>query len=611
MKIKSIRGFWNKFSILQLSLVTLILLSTTFIIRQNVDIRSRAASSSPVGALDDANGYIIKGWASDPDFNGPIYVHVYVDDVLQQDILADMDSGDVGKHRFHWDIPPFGYGRHTVRVYAIGVDANGYPDGNNPELFQSPKIFDIGCNRLQNHELEWCKNNHTYWEKRQGDTKLIWNDYIKVGINNSFGGLITQLYSSDRSKNLLEEHGGSAVQISIYNYDTSKGDVVAWFGQGRCDPTPYTSQQACLSNNSSCVARTWSGGDHVSDCSSVKTCNGVDAGWPWNPIQSIAGNCAWNSSDNNVSYKGSVGSNGWEINHTNFYNYSKTSKFPNLSLNQKVLLEDVYAKIVYTLDYSGPYTMAYHDAELPAFFSADDLNAYYYYYKGTSPYLNPNSAVTRVTNPPNQTGNLAFKEYTGPYQSWDTATERWWGVCDTTETRCITLASFNRDFITRANIEKFTNDEGSYLAPFAYFAMKPGFHQQWEVYVFPYKYDKVIRGKSIRQRIYEIAATYGIHPTITPTNTPKPTSTNTPTPTKQPTNTLTPTKKPTNTPVPTPVRTPGDADGDGGVDIKDYSIWLSQYEDYIPPDYTVNADFNSDGEVGGKDFVIWLTNFGK
>jgi hypothetical protein len=119
-----------------------------------VPLCSPPSGNAPFGALDTANGYVIKGWAKDPDYNGPISVHVYIDGVLYESLLADMDSGDVGKHRFDWEIPPFGYGSHEVAVYAIGVDANGYPDGNNPALSGSPKTFNIGCDRLRNTYLE-------------------------------------------------------------------------------------------------------------------------------------------------------------------------------------------------------------------------------------------------------------------------------------------------------------------------------------------------------------------------------------------------------------------------------------------------------------------------
>jgi len=99
--------------------------------------------------------------------------------------------------------------------------------------------------------------------------------------------------------------------------------------------------------------------------------------------------------------------------------------------------------------------------------------------------------------------------------------------------------------------------------------------------------------------------------TPTPTKKPTPTPTNTPIPTERPTNTPVPTDKPTNTPVVifTPVPVAGDANDDGVVDVKDYLVWISQYEDVPIPDPSGNADFNNDNQVDGEDYLIWLQNY--
>jgi hypothetical protein len=75
-------------------------------------------------------------------------------------------------------------------------------------------------------------------------------------------------------------------------------------------------------------------------------------------------------------------------------------------------------------------------------------------------------------------------------------------------------------------------------------------------------------------------------------------------------NTPTPTKKPTNTPIitstPTPV--PGDATGEGVVDVEDYKVWINNYNSSTQGGST-NADFNDNGKVDGGDYVIWLKNY--
>jgi len=56
---------------------------------------------------------------------------------------------------------------------------------------------------------------------------------------------------------------------------------------------------------------------------------------------------------------------------------------------------------------------------------------------------------------------------------------------------------------------------------------------------------------------------------------------------------------------------PGDANGDGIVNMMDYIIWITFYNKPYSPTSNVNPDFNNDGKVDGTDFVIWLGNYNK
>ena len=52
---------------------------------------------------------------------------------------------------------------------------------------------------------------------------------------------------------------------------------------------------------------------------------------------------------------------------------------------------------------------------------------------------------------------------------------------------------------------------------------------------------------------------------------------------------------------------PGDANGDGKVNIADYAIWLTNYNKNLSgPTF---GDFNSNGKIDGIDFIIWLKNY--
>ncbi|NLF31751.1 MAG: hypothetical protein GX591_12785, partial [Planctomycetes bacterium] len=54
---------------------------------------------------------------------------------------------------------------------------------------------------------------------------------------------------------------------------------------------------------------------------------------------------------------------------------------------------------------------------------------------------------------------------------------------------------------------------------------------------------------------------------------------------------------------------PGDADGDGDVDLDDFVILKNAFGGIIEPD--LRADFDGDGDIDLDDFVILKTNFGR
>src|SRR3989344_4287321 len=68
-----------------------------------------------------------------------------------------------------------------------------------------------------------------------------------------------------------------------------------------------------------------------------------------------------------------------------------------------------------------------------------------------------------------------------------------------------------------------------------------------------------------------------------------------------------PTPPPTGTSTPTVANSPGDANGDGLVNVADYAIWVTNYNKNLSG--ASNGDFNSNGKVDGIDFIIWLKNY--
>ena len=536
---------------------------------------------APTGNVDGTSNGVISGWAKDDDYAGAIPVHIYIDDKIYEDTLANVPRGDVGDHAIYYRYAPLGNGNHKVEVYAIGVNNTGSPDGQNMMLSGSPKYSNEGCNGLVAYENEWCRNNGNYWVNRQRDTKYLWNKYIRIGINNSYGGLISQLYSEDRGFNLIEEHGGSAVQISLYGYDLTKGNTGAWFVSDGSICSKYNSENECKNANAgkNCVERGAANGDHAANCSNVKPCNSVDAGWPFNPIQAQGINCSWEDPSNDVSYAGSCGPNCWETTLNNPANFSKSTSFNGMTINQKVSLVDVYAKVDYRITYSGPYTLSEHAQEIPAFFTNAEVDKTFQFYNGNNPW-NLDSPVNDISLGVGDR-TLAFPNFKQSSQPYDSSKEYWMGVCSQDNSKCITIATFSNEVEnTKLNVMA---DGGSYITPLGYFNIYPGMNRNITLYIFPYKYDKVINGKSVRQRIFELAVANGI-----PTDT-------SPTPTRTP------------TPTPTPTPKPGDLNADGKVDISDYNVLVANFG----KTGTNIADIYGNKIVDIFDYNALVGNFGK
>ena len=67
-----------------------------------------------------------------------------------------------------------------------------------------------------------------------------------------------------------------------------------------------------------------------------------------------------------------------------------------------------------------------------------------------------------------------------------------------------------------------------------------------------------------------------------------------------------PTPTPTPTPIPCPLKTQGDANCDGVINILDFEIWRREF---LRIDTTTKADFDSSGGVSILDFEIWRRGF--
>lgn len=90
--------------------------------------RDVLVTGSPQGNLETvsarSDGIFVSGWARDPDSEGPVSVHVYVNSTSRA-LRADLSRPDVGPHGFSGVIPA-GAGTYSVCAYAMdtGTDPN-------------------------------------------------------------------------------------------------------------------------------------------------------------------------------------------------------------------------------------------------------------------------------------------------------------------------------------------------------------------------------------------------------------------------------------------------------------------------------------------------------
>jgi hypothetical protein len=458
------------------------------------------SASGPYGHLDQATPSGIAGWAQDPDWDGPIDVHIYVDGVHVKVVRADEWRADVGAHAFHWVPPPYGAGTHDVIAYALGVDASGALDEENLALDGSPIDLHATCAGLEADAYGWCTSLPDYWVTRQDDTEFVSNDSVRVGVNTSFGGTILQLYGPGWDQNLVLEHGGGAIQLSIWGYDPVGG--TGWFATDGCDPTAYPSQAACqAAGHPTCTPWAYSGGAHKANCTSVTPCDGWTPGAPWNPIEAQGPGCGWLSPQNDcnaVSWQG-------DTLYTRLdapFHFTSTAPPAPMPMEQWVTAHWGYVEIHYRLSYTGPYTWSPHPQEIPAIFAAPGMTAHFYYYGGAQPFAG--DAPTHLTSPggylryPNRTLYGHGDDFSGY------AREGWWGVCDADEDRCITVASFS-PLMNEAALQINQSGGSGYVTALGYFGVSPGMVQEWTIYVFPKRWDQLSGDKTVRQHIYDLA----------------------------------------------------------------------------------------------------------
>ena len=437
-----------------------------------------ALAAPPTGNLDRGDVDLVGGWARDPDFPGPVPVHIYIDGHLAHDLSANSLRSDLPfsdqEHGFTWVPPLLGPGSHSVVAYAIGVNAVGMPDGDNPALNNSPRTSSGECSDFPEPALSWCRGVGGYFANRHATTDYLYTRNYRVGVDTSYGGTILEFYGADHSTSLVSQHGGAAIQLSIWGYDPV--GPAAWFGKGIgvCDPTPYPSQAACEAQNTSCRRYGHSRGDHVTNCGSVQSCVEWGAGAPFNPIQAQAVGCGWLSTTNDVASV-TADASSIEIVHTDPFHFTQDNAMLGLDFGQRVVRHSAFVEVQYSITYDGTATLSTHPQEIPAVFPGDTMSEVYFFYDGDEPWTG--QAVTRM----NESDGGIYRvpdQASYPHPTFDgTISERWVTGCNASRDRCMTIAMFS-DALREFSLGPASRGYG-YMTPIGDFAIAPGMDEQF------------------------------------------------------------------------------------------------------------------------------------
>jgi hypothetical protein len=291
---------------------------------------------------------------------------------------------------------------------------------------------------------DWAVN---YFENRQMYTYPLASDLAWAGISAQLGGTINELYSKDRSLNLLDEHAGAMMQLSIWH--SGAYNPIQAIG-------PY--------------------------------------GYPWKPV-------------NDGYYNGPSGQ-AYALN-SGPHNFAwPFQAFTGLYFQQWAQNMGDHIQATYKITNNTGLNGSVHDQELPAIHLNDKIDTYLAFRDPSGmlqEYTRTESAafyrLHRVPAP------RAYSPSENP-KPWD---GRWMSQCDTARLYCVTVASpcATQAFVTQRALTP-VGKPYSALTPMTFQTWPNGLVQQWDVWVFPYRWDVSPTGPggpTVEQRINAVVPT--------------------------------------------------------------------------------------------------------
>jgi hypothetical protein len=356
-----------------------------------------------------------------------------------------------------------------------------------------------------------------YMPNRTTDTVYQYTDYVRLGVNRRFGGTIMELYGTDKLDRIMQNPGG-AMQLSLWAYDLGYMDPTygRYFAAPKSNApynrTPYAAQADCQAANPGSACLQGVDGPNWTETQSAVACsgNGATAGSPLNPIQGQSPGCGYGLSGGTVDSVSQPAPGQITMVKSNPSNFTFSSTLNGLTWSQTTAVNGPYALVTYKMANNGNLpNMDYQ--EIPALFLHEGMNKYTYFYGGSAAYQNATSTVSRVqvnqTVDPNTGGPrywaLQFPHRTGPFSVGNAAmlTEDWVSTCDSTETKCVTVATFSS---SSQDIVVNNDQNGPYFGVRGFFSLTNQLNRTVTVAIFPYRFDQTVAGQTIRQWIYQL-----------------------------------------------------------------------------------------------------------
>lgn len=345
---------------------------------------------------------------------------------------------------------PYGLGKHKLKVLERGATPSVLLDRN----------FNSTCKGFDTSAKWMCNDVPSYWKTRQPDTKLLKNSFLQVGINNSIGGTLTQLYSLDqpyafdRSFNLISEHAGAGIQLSMWGR----------LGDGSIEAGAY--------------------GTH---CQKEQIYDGAV-----NPIQASSPDCKYVGVENNA-FTANCGDKCWYTSQANVYQYTQSKILPEMMWTQRVELSEEIVGLTYSAAYLGDVQFQFHPQEMPGVLL----------HLGTAPtvtwfgFKHPYAATPQIWTEPLEdmeihslsVGLNAFQEVTR------VMAENWYMMCHADGVKCVTIGLPSSDLWKQVNVEYRNAAQTVYASPLGYLSLFE-FNRSWRVNISPYRYEG-IRGRVV------------------------------------------------------------------------------------------------------------------